>query len=92
MWVVSQKRNQHAWLGDAVDLVEHENRVLLADAKFFDRLTYLEALSMRVGVLDGTAITLCMEHDLPIFVVNLSMPDSLTKVVQGEKVGTLIYH
>lgn len=62
------------------------------DAKFLERLTYLEALSKRVGVLDSTAITLCMEYDLPIIVVNLWQSDSLTKVVQGEKIGTLIYH
>ena len=62
------------------------------DAEFFEQLTYLQALSMRVGVLDGTAITMCMEHDLPIVVVNLWSPDSLAKVVYGEKIGTLIYH
>jgi len=62
------------------------------DARFFDRLTYLQALSMRIGVLDGTAITLCMENDLPIIVVNLWKPNSLTKVIYGEKVGTLIFH
>jgi len=62
------------------------------DARLFDHLTYLEALSMRVGVLDSTAITLCMENDLPIIVVNLWTPGSLTRVVRGEKVGTLIFH
>lgn len=62
------------------------------DARFFDRLTYLQALSMRVGVLDSTAITLCMENDLPIVVVNLWKPNSLTKAVQGQKIGTLIFH
>jgi len=62
------------------------------NARFFDRLTYLQALSMRIGVMDSTAITLCMENDLPIIVVNLWKPNSLIKVVQGEKVGTLISH
>jgi uridylate kinase len=62
------------------------------DAKFFDRLTYLDALSMRVGVLDSTAITLCMEHDLPIIVMNLWSASSLNRVVLGERIGTLIYH
>jgi uridylate kinase len=62
------------------------------DARFFDQLTYLDALSMRVGVLDSTAITLCMEHDLPIIVMNLWSAGSLSRVVLGEKIGTLIYH
>jgi uridylate kinase len=75
-----------------VDGVYDSDPLRNPDAKFFERLSYLEALSKRVGVLDSTAITLCMEYDLPIVVVNLWQPDSLTKVVQGEKVGTLIYH
>jgi len=75
-----------------VDGVYDSDPMQNPDAKFFENLAYLDALSMRVGVLDGTAITLCMEHDLPIIVMNLWAPDSLTKVVRGEKIGTLIYH
>ncbi len=75
-----------------VDGVYDSDPLQNPEARFFDRLTYLQALSMRVGVLDSTAITLCMENDLPIIVMNLWTPDSLAKVIRGEKIGTLIYH
>jgi uridylate kinase len=60
------------------------------EARRFDRLTYIEALNMRVGVIDSTAITLCMEHHLPIMVVNLWEPRSIERVITGEPVGTII--
>jgi len=64
----------------------HEN----PDAKRFDHLTYMQALELRVGVMDATAISLCMENDLPILVLNLWQPHSLERAVQREKIGTLI--
>lgn len=59
-------------------------------AKHFDRISYLDALNMRVGVMDSTAITLCMDNDLPIIVLSLWKPENLGKAVLGEPVGTLI--
>lgn len=64
----------------------HEN----PDAERFDRLSYMQALEMRVGVMDATAISLCMENDLPILVLNLWQPHSLERAVAGEGIGTLI--
>jgi uridylate kinase len=64
----------------------HEN----PDAERFDHLTYMEALEMRVGVMDATAISLCMENDLPILVLNLWQPHSLERALKGENIGTLI--
>ena len=64
----------------------HEN----PDAERFDRLTYMKALELRVGVMDATAISLCMENDLPILVLNLWQPHSLERAMQGEAIGTLI--
>ena len=64
----------------------HEN----PDAERFDRLNYMPALEMRVGVMDATAISLCMENDLPILVLNLWQPHSLERAVKGEDIGTLI--
>ncbi len=60
------------------------------DVQRFERLTYLEALNMRVGVMDSTAITLCMDNDLPIIVLDLWEPRSLERAILGEAVGTLI--
>ncbi|MFZ6026342.1 MAG: UMP kinase [Chloroflexota bacterium] len=56
----------------------------------FDQLTYLDALNRRLGVMDSTALTLCMDNQLPILVLNLWDPDALCKALSGEKVGTLV--
>jgi uridylate kinase len=64
----------------------HEN----PDAERFESLTYMQALELRVGVMDATAISLCMENDLPILVLNLWQPHGLERAVVGETIGTLI--
>jgi uridylate kinase len=61
-------------------------------AKRFDHITYMDALNMRLKVLDATALTTCMDNDLPILVLNLWDGDSLERAVEGERVGTLISH
>jgi len=60
------------------------------DAERFDHLTYMQALEMRVGVMDATAISLCMENTLPMLVLNLWQPHSLERAVQGDEIGTVI--
>ena len=59
-------------------------------AKKFDQLSYIEVLNRRLEVMDSTAVTLCMENNLPILVLNLWDPQALTKALQGGKVGTLV--
>lgn len=56
----------------------------------FEHLTHLEALRRRVGVLDSTALSLCMDNEMPIVVFNLFTPGNLRRVFEGEDVGTLI--
>ncbi|MFH1169057.1 MAG: UMP kinase [Chloroflexota bacterium] len=56
----------------------------------FDRLTYLEALNMRLAVMDATALTLCLDNKLPIIVFDLRAPRSMEKAVLGEPIGTLV--
>ncbi len=73
-----------------VDAVYDRDPMLDPEARRFDRLTYIEALNMRVGIMDSTAITLCMDNDLPIYVVDLWEEGSLERVVCGEPVGTVI--
>ena len=73
-----------------VDAVYDDDPLLNPDARPLHRLSYIDALNMRIGVLDSTAITLCMDNDLPIIVVDLWQPDSLEKVVLGEPIGTII--
>jgi uridylate kinase len=60
------------------------------DAKRFEHLTYIDALNMRVGVLDSTAISLCMDNDMPIIVIDLWQPNSLERAAMGEPIGTVI--
>jgi len=73
-----------------VDGVYSEDPHQNPDATRFECLTYLEALNLRVGVMDATAISLCMDNDLPIIILDLWQPDSLERAVRGEKVGTII--
>jgi len=58
------------------------------DAKRFDRLTYLDVLNRGLRVMDATAVSLCMDNDLPIVVFDLSVPGNVSRVVCGEPIGT----
>src|SRR6516225_10114258 len=60
------------------------------DAKFLAEISYIEVLSRRLGVMDTTAISLCMDNGLPIIVFNLNVPGNLKRIVLGEKVGSLV--
>ncbi len=56
----------------------------------FEHLTYIDVLNRRLGVMDSTAISLCMENNLPILVLSLWDPDGLERALRGEEVGTLV--
>ena len=73
-----------------VDAVYESDPHLNPDARRFERLSYLDALNMRVGILDSTAITICMDNNLPIIVVNLWEENSIERAVMGESIGTTI--
>ncbi|MBP6179436.1 MAG: UMP kinase [Anaerolineales bacterium] len=60
------------------------------NAKKFDQLSYIEVLNRRLEVMDSTAITLCMENNLPILVLNLWDSNALLGALRGEAVGTLV--
>lgn len=59
-------------------------------ARRFETLDYIEAINRRLEVMDSTALSLCMENDLPIVVFDLSAPDSIVRAVRGERIGTLV--
>jgi uridylate kinase len=73
-----------------VDGVYDKDPVLFPDAKKFEEISYIEALNLGLGVMDSTALSLCMDNDLPIIVFNLLVPGNLTKVVSGQKIGTVV--
>jgi len=60
-------------------------------AERFEDLTYLDVLQRGLKVMDSTAISLCMDNQLPIIVFDLNQPGALRRVVQGEAVGTLVH-
>ena len=60
------------------------------DAKRFGFLGYLDALNRRLDVMDTTALSLCMDNDLPIIVFDLFQPGSIQRILSGETIGTTI--
>jgi uridylate kinase len=73
-----------------VDGVYEADPAKVPTAKKFSQLTYIDFLSRRLQVMDSTAVSLCMENNLPILVLNLWDPKALTGALRGEKVGTLV--
>lgn len=73
-----------------VDAVYDQDPNINPNAKRFENLTYIEALNLRVGIMDSTAISLCMDNDLSIIVVDLWAPDSIKRAILGEPVGTIV--
>jgi uridylate kinase len=76
--------------GTQVDGVYTDDPQQNPDAKRFDHLTFAEALKLRVRVMDLTAITLCMDHKIPLIVLNIWDDENLVKAVLGEPVGTFV--
>ena len=73
-----------------VDGVYDADPMTHPEARRFDRLTYIETLNRRLEVMDATAISLCMDNNLPILVLNLWNQDALRMALYGEPVGTLV--
>ena len=60
------------------------------DAQLIDQITHLEALERRLRVMDLTALTLCMENGIPLYVFNMDDERNIDRIVCGERVGTLV--
>jgi uridylate kinase len=73
-----------------VDGIYSEDPHINPKAKKFDRLTHLEALNLRLDVMDATALSLCLENKLPIIVFDLQEENSLERVIRGESIGTIV--
>ncbi len=73
-----------------VDGVYEADPLTNPTAKRYAQLQYSDLLRDQLKVLDATAVSLCMENDLPIVVFDLNKPDNITRVAAGEPVGTLI--
>ncbi|WP_456324925.1 UMP kinase [Desulfonauticus submarinus] len=73
-----------------VDGVYDKDPLKYSDAKKFDALTYIEVLQRRLKVMDSTAISMCMDNELPIIVFNLFEKGNIFKVCKGDMVGTIV--
>jgi len=76
--------------GTKVDGVYTSDPAKHADAVRYDTLTFTEALTKRLGVMDATAMSLCRDNQMPIVVFDVTTPGQMLKAVAGEPVGTLV--
>lgn len=73
-----------------VDGVYDKDPKKFKDAKKFNKLSYMEALQKNLGVMDSTAISLCMDNKLAIYVFNMTKKGNIKGILLGEKIGTIV--
>ena len=76
--------------GTKVNGVYDKDPTIHTDAVMYDELTYLDVLNKGLKVMDATAISLCQDNSIPILVFNMTDPENIVRVIQGEKLGTLV--
>ncbi len=76
--------------GTKVDGVYSADPVKDPSAKKYRKLTYMEVLKRGLAVMDSTAVTLCMDNDLPIVVFNVRQKGNIRQIIEGKDVGTLV--
>ncbi|MCP3976382.1 MAG: UMP kinase [bacterium] len=77
--------------GTRVDGVYDADPETHPEATKHEILTYMEVIEQRLKVMDTTAITMCMDNDIPIRVFNMTTPGNIAAAIRGEKVGTLVH-
>jgi uridylate kinase len=77
--------------GTRVDGVYTEDPEKSNQAEKFDRISFGEAISRQLRIMDQTAFTMCRENNMPIIVFNINNEGDLLKAVRGQNVGTLVY-
>ncbi len=60
------------------------------EARFFPQITHMEAIERRLRVMDSTALALCMENGMPINVFNMEDEQNISRIISGQRVGTLV--
>ncbi len=73
-----------------VDGVYDADPMLYRNAVRFSRLEYLDVLNKGLRVMDSTAISLCMDNDIPVIVFNIKVPGNLVRIIEGEEIGTCV--
>ena len=74
-----------------VDAIYDKDPTKHADAKKYDKISYIDVLKQGLQVMDSTAISLCMDNKLPIMTFDLAKPGNILKAVLGENIGTLVH-
>jgi uridylate kinase len=74
-----------------VDGVYSADPVSNPGAELLETLTYMDVISQQLRVMDSTAITMCMDNDIPIRVFNLAKPGNIAGAVRGESIGTRVH-
>jgi len=77
-------------LAKKVDGVYDSDPNINPNAVKFDNLSYIDVLNQRLGVMDSTATSLCMDNNIPIMVFGLNEPNNILRVVMGEEIGTVV--
>jgi uridylate kinase len=73
-----------------VDGVYDKDPLLNKGARKYDEITYLDVLKKQIKVMDATAISLCMDHQIPIIVFSLMEKGNIKRVILGDRVGTKV--
>jgi len=74
-----------------VDGIYDADPVKVKDAKLYSEISYIDVLTQGLGVMDSTAISLCKDNRVPIIVFNIKSRGNIKRVIQGEKIGSLVY-
>lgn len=73
-----------------VDGIYESDPKINKEAKKFDKLSYLDILSKNLKIMDATATSLCMDNNIPLVVFGIDDPDNIVRVVEGERIGTIV--
>jgi uridylate kinase len=74
-----------------VDGIYDADPVKVANAKLYEEIAYMDVLTQGLGVMDTTAISLCMDNKVPIIVFNIRTKGNIRRVIEGAKIGSLVY-
>ena len=73
-----------------VDGIYDKDPKKFKSAKKYENISYIDVLNNKLHIMDSTAISLCMEENIPILVFDINKKGNLSKIIKGENVGTLV--
>jgi len=74
-----------------VDGIYDADPVKFPNATMYKEISYMDVLTKGLGVMDSTAISLCKDNDVPIIVFNINTKGNIRRVIEGEKIGSMVY-